>query len=149
MALTVREIDVVRHGESDNLLSAALQDEVYKEVLADKYHIIVESPPCDTFSRAPFSGHPGPKPLRSAQWPRGLPGVPPLAVQRVRDANILTDFAIKILQAAGEVGAMSLLEYPEDLGPSKLGTPASLWQRSDMKALTNWGFQRGAIYQSV
>ena len=91
---------------------------------------------------------PGPKPLRSAQWPRGLPGLPPAAVARVKNANILSDFAVKILQAAGEAGSISLLEPPEDLGPSRLGTPASLWQRSDMKDLSKWGYARGALYQS-
>ena len=34
VALTVREIDVVRHGESDNLLSPSLQDELHEEALA-------------------------------------------------------------------------------------------------------------------
>ena len=67
---------------------------------------------------------------------------------RLAAANTLADFAVKVLDAAGEVGCICLLEFPEDLGPSKLGTPASLWQRADMRALTKHGFQRGALYQS-
>ena len=116
--------------------------------MSRKFGIVIESPPCDTYSRAPYSGHPGPKPLRSAQWPRGLPGLPPAAVARVRNANSLSDFAVEILHAAGEAGCISLLESPEDLGPSMLGAPASLWQRSDMKELSKWGYERGALYQS-
>ena len=52
-----------------------------------------------------------------------------------------------MLSAAADVGAIGFLEYPEDLGATARGVPASLWQLPAAKALSHKGYHRGALYQ--
>ena len=68
------------------------------------------------------------------------------------EGNVLLDFAIQALQAASVARTSaswrctrSWLEFPEDLGRAPLGVPASIWQRSDLRALP--GLVRRAFFQ--
>ena len=89
----------------------------------------------------------GPPPLRSAAWPRGLPGLSGSQQEQVRRANVLADFAIEAMESAAQSGAVALLEFPEDLGTTARATPASIWRDPDMKKLHDLGAIRAAIYQ--
>ena len=52
--------------------------------------------------------------------------------------NILADYAIKVMSAAAEVGVIAALEFPKDLGRATLGTPASVWRDSSLRALAEF-----------
>ena len=47
-----------------------------------------------------------------------------------------------------EVGAVGLLEFPEDLGAIARGTPASIWQHPELQEQSKHGLFRGALYQA-
>ena len=79
------------------------------------------APPCETASRArdkpiPFRlrrlGVPQPPPLRSAQWPSGLPGLSGRNLQRVRLANLCYDTAAYVFQLAHSKGVIVFIENP-------------------------------------
>ena len=90
----------------------------------------------------------GPRPLRDASWPRGRPDLTEAERDKVNKANILTDFAIQALRAAAERNVLALLEFPEDLGKTAKGTPASIWRVPEMRELSSLGLVRGAIFQN-
>jgi hypothetical protein len=54
----------------------------------------------------------GPKPLRSACWPEGLPGLGPNDRARVSAANRLYDFLAKVVDMAHELGLIVVVENP-------------------------------------
>ena len=56
-------------------------------------------------------------------------------------------FTIDCIQAACEATCTVWLEFPEDLGSSQAGDPASLWQLEACQNLRTMGAQRGAIFQ--
>ena len=129
--LVMREIDAVRGKKNQNLLSAKLQNALMAEVVAEKFDLVVASPPCSTFSRARSASVSGPPPLQSRLHPRGFPWLSKLARAQVASSNRLVDFTIKLLEAQVANGPkhMVVLEHPEDLGRRQNGAaPASIWQ---------------------
>ena len=148
VSLVLRQIELSESGPISGEVGLQTQASLVRDILAEKFHIIVVGPPYQSFSRAPFSGRPGPKPPRDALWPKGLPHLKPAVLRKVRFENQMADFAVSIMKAASSVEVLSLLVAPEDLGPSRLGSPASLWQGSDVHELENAGMKRAALYQS-
>ena len=71
-ALQVLEVDAVR-GRGNDLRKASLRNRLLDEVRSGEFAVVVASPPCSTFSRARYSGLPGPPALRSADFLRGFP----------------------------------------------------------------------------
>ena len=65
----------------------------------------------------------------------------------MKDANDLMDFAVEVMRAASAENAVVMMTFPEDLGPSKLGSPVSIWQREDVRQLEAAGLHRYAVYQ--
>ena len=54
-------------------------------------------------------------------------------------------FTARVAAAAATAGVGFLVEFPEDLGSTTQGTPASLWQLDDFRAVQ--GMTRGAFFQ--
>ena len=137
----------MRPSSASNVLLPSIRPAVLAEIHHKCFDIVAICPPSATFSRAPFSGWPGPKPLRSAHWPKGLPGLKQPEMQKVKNSNDLMDFAVEVMRAASSANAVVMMTFPEDLGPSKLGSPASIWQREDVRQLEAAGLHRYAFYQ--
>jgi len=72
--LELREVDILRYVE-DDLSDKNFQAEIKGQIAARIWDVVIAAPPCNTFSRATFSGHPGPRPIRDITWPRGFPVV--------------------------------------------------------------------------
>ena len=76
------------------------------------------APPCGTSSKArniPIRGpkgklRRGPPPLRSAQYPEGLPGLQGVNRTRVRHANKLYKFCSEVMQLCAELGVLCIVE---------------------------------------
>ena len=107
--------------------------------------MVLSTPPCNAFSRAVFANKNGPRPIRDRMYPKGFPWLDSASKKLADEGNILSDFTVSIAEAALEANVLFLIEFPEDLGKSRLGTPASLWQREDLRKLP--GAIRGAFYQ--
>ena len=71
--LQLEELDIERSPEHD-LTDQALWDRIF-EIIRDGGWCVLVSPPCNTFSRArfQFERFPGPRPLRSREYPKGFP----------------------------------------------------------------------------
>ena len=100
--------------------------------------------------RHQWRNSPGPRPLRSKQWPYGFPWLAQEGKATVRLHNYFVERCCKIAHTAHKAGATFIWEHPEDLGliPSVQESPASIWQMTEVRNLvkttqgTIW-----AIYQ--
>ena len=64
---------------------------------------------------------------------------------KCQEANALVRLTASLASLAASLGLGVLVEFPEDLGSTPLGTPASIWQLQEFKDIGN--LTRGAIYQ--
>ncbi len=113
---------------------------------------VLMSPPCGTWSRAPWANVFGPRPLRSAGHPWGFPWLEGDRLRKVSASNSMIQLCIDVLIIiqSGNFAIAFLLEHPEDLGKvfrykqksraawfgkvSEAVRPASIWQLSELKA---------------
>ena len=63
--------------------------------------------------------------------------------------NILNYFAVEVLKEAGKAKVVACLLCPEDLGSTRRGTSAPLWQWPGVRRLPELGICRGATLQSM
>ena len=128
--LKVEAVDILRKPFTD--LSNLQTQNIFLERVRDgSYFAVVLSPPCSTFSRAPWRNRRGPRPIRSYEYPDGLPGLRWAERRKARLGNILADFSLRVAAAALDLQcSFVLLEQPEDLGAVATGhRPSSMWQR--------------------
>ena len=93
--------------------------------------ILLASPPCETFSRVRHH-QPGPRPLRSAAYPRGFPWLSNKHRLQVDQSNYFIDQTLVACQLAWQFW----LEHPEDLGATTdHEIPASIWQWESVREL--------------
>ncbi len=127
LQLHMQEFDFLRSPKHD-LTRLKLQSRLRSKIASCFYHLVLSSPPCNTFSRA-RENPPGPKPMRSATHLRGFPW---LRGNRKRLAEIgttLADFSLDAIETQAHTGGMMLMEHPEDLGKCRNGNvPASVWR---------------------
>ena len=123
--LIIEDIDILRGGDSHDLLDEGKRKRCLSSLVA--VHVLLITPPCDTFTRAVFSGFPGPKPIRDFHHPRGFLDLTPGQREKTEAANVLYDFSVEMLREAAALNVVAFLESPEDLGKCRLGKPASIW----------------------
>ena len=140
------KIDLARTQERHKLL---------ERIQAQEFDAILLSPPCSTFSRAPWANFKGPRPVRSAAKPRGLDKLTAAERDRCILGNLFADFTWEVVELALATRvSFLLLEEPEDLGvlakgPYKGQQPASMWQWPAMKGVLQLpGVSTLALHQS-
>ena len=144
----MRTVDIVKSNRED-LTKEKLRKSILKEVTDGKYAVVVASPPCVSFSRARYSGKPGPPALRSGKFLRGFPRLQGAHQRTVKNANVFIDFVVLLLEAQNKTNGCGLLEHPEDLGARKLGDPGSIWRWPSVRRLVEQnGWSTGALLQS-
>ena len=134
LSLDMVELDTLRGGASHDLSTPAAAKVVMDRIIAGEFDVVVTTPPCNTHSRVRHSNKRGPPPLRDRQHPRGLPDLSARHAAECATANALVDLSWDMVEAAVKVQHQEtwrktrvLMEHPEDLGESRLGCPASLW----------------------
>ena len=126
---------------SIDLANTVERQKLPTRIRAQEFNAILLSPPCSTFSRAPWANFKGPRPARSAAKPRGLDKLTAAERDGCILGNIFADFTWEVVELAIEVHiSFLLLEQPEDLGvlargPYKGQRPASMWQWPAMTKL--------------
>ena len=123
----------IQRRPSVDLANTVERQKLLARIRAQEFDAILLSPPCSTFSRAPWANFKGPRPVRSAAKPRGLDKLTAAERDRCIMGNIFADFTWEVVELAIEVHISFLLEQPEDLGvlargPYKGQRPASMWQ---------------------
>ena len=78
---------------------------------------------------------PGPRPIRSREHPRGFPWLAQKDKIKADEGTLLAERTWEIFNLASDVGAFYLGEFPEDLGATKNGIPASIWQMQQVQDL--------------
>ena len=110
--MAVEEFDLVRGHD-------LLADDTWLPLLrrvknGDFTHVFL-SPPCETYSRAPWANGNGPAPLRSADWPEGFPWLKGDDKRKVQQGTEIVRRCLHMVTVAQENGVFWLWEHPEDL----------------------------------
>ena len=110
----------------------------------NEFDIIVLSPPCAGWSRAPWANPWGPRPLRAAgQHVWGFPWLEGARKQKLELSNNLVGFAIEAMELALQVSVDFIFEHPEELGAVRFSRhsarPASVWQLPQVKQMVQSG----------
>ena len=146
----VEEWDIL-NGQSFDLLSQDNRKRLLAAISSGHYDAILMSPPCGTWSRAPWANQFGPRPLRTSSYPWGFPWLEGDRQQKVAASNSMVRLCIDVLELI-ETMRFTLffwLEHPEDLGAvatyrRKKGKqwfhqvdsgvrPASIWQLPELR----------------
>ena len=107
-------MDILRKPFTD-LSNLQTQNSFLERVRDGSYFAVVLSPPCSTFSRAPWRNRRGPRPIRSYEYPDGLPGLRWAERRKARLGNILAHFSLRVAAAALDLQcSFVLLEHGRD-----------------------------------
>ena len=152
MEIEWTQVDILRNGAADDLLDDDRRQGILEDIRSGKYHFVIASPPCSSWSRAVFKDHCGPRPIRSRQYPLGFPWLSGKNKLTADQANVLVLCAVSSMRAVAKAvskghSCVGLLEFPEDLGVANLGIPASIWQLRDVQDLLLIGFMWIAMFQ--
>ena len=133
IGLVMHEVDTLVGGKDHNLLDKQAQDEWIGRILDGEFDLCIHSPPCASWSRAPWSDDKPPQPVRNKLHPWGIPWLLKDEQQKAKDGNEFIHFTLRSIAAAKEANdrgyrVRSLWEHPEDLGRTHRGVPASAWQ---------------------
>ena len=150
---TIECVDICRSARMD-LTKSALRQSYLDKIQAKSYDAILLSPPCSSFSRAPFANHRGPRPVRCYQHPRGKDTLTARERDRAILGNVFADFAWEVATLVAQ-GAANFLafEQPEDLGAINKGPfagqrPASMWQWPAFEQLLKQGCRTVVFHQA-
>ena len=125
VTLLIEEVDIAR-GAAHDLLKVPKQQRYLAQVSSSTFGVVIAAPPCETHTRAVFSGRPGPQPIRDVFHPRVVPNLSPGWRAKAEAANKLHDFTVEVFRAAAKAHALALMGFPEDLGATPRGVPASI-----------------------
>ena len=144
----VEEWDICR-GPGYDLLREDVQSSLMERIQRGEFCAIVMSPPCASWSRAPWANRWGPRPLRTAVYPWGMPWLEGWRLEKVANSNTMIKLCIQVIQKIQTSPQVAfLLEHPENLGairsrPSFTVRPASIWELDEVQALAQGrGFTR-------
>ena len=139
MGLSFEQIDIYVGGASHNLLDKERQADLEARIADGEFDFIILSPPCGSWSRCNYSSKPGARPCRSKEFPWGFLNSGPHQKARAEQGNEFIHFCIRAVEATltarkrhGHTCRV-LWEHPEDLGTTPKGTPASIWQLSEIR----------------
>jgi hypothetical protein len=146
--LSMKEIDILRDPTHD-ITDSKLVNSLLREIDSLHFDVVIVTPPCNTFSRARSSSSPGPKPLRSAQFPWGFPWLEGKRYTDCSSGNYFVKVSWKMMEHAWAVSIPFFMEHPEDLGVTSTGQhPGSVWQFPEQRQLlTDTGASTWAVYQ--
>ena len=145
-------VDVKRSAKHDLSLPKVRQSYLDR-IAAKEFDAVLLSPPCASFSRAPWANFRGPRPVRSYECPRGLQTLTPAERDRAILGNIFADFSYEVALVADGAATFLAMEQPEDLGALASGPheglrPASMWQWPQLADLLAKGLRTVAFHQA-
>ena len=133
------EWDICR-GPDNDLLDEETQRSLLQRIESGEFFAVLLSPPCASWSRAPWANRWGPRPLRTALHPWGLPWLEGSKLSKVASSNAMIRLCLQVLEKAIAKGLGVFLEHPENLGsvrsrPSATVRPASIWELPEIQGL--------------
>ena len=138
--VTIEEWDISKGSDFD-LAPRSVQEKLLDRLRMQEFDLVILSPPCAGWSRAPWANTWGPRPLRAAGlhvW--GFPWLEGARKQKLELSNTLVQFSLEVMELALHIGIDFILEHPEDLGAVRSdryphARPASIWQLPQMRQL--------------
>lgn len=129
LELCMFEFDILMDA-NHNVLNEDFWAELVRFIQYTKPFCVIATPPCSTYSRARhfYKTSPGPRPIRSRQHPTGFPWLSAKDRRKAEEGTELANKSWELLDVALAVGSRILSEFPEDLGVTSTGVPASFWQ---------------------
>lgn len=139
------EWDICR-GPHHDLLDEKVQQQLLERIRSGEFFAVLLPPPCASWSRAPWANRWGPRPLRTALHPWGLPWLEGEKLRKVASSNAMIRLCLQVLEEALKQNMGGLLEHPENLGsvrsrPSATVRPASIWELPEVRR-----FQQGRVF---
>ena len=115
--IEVEEWDISNGAEFD-LLQDERRQRILESLRRGDYIAVLMSPPCGTWSRAPWANQFGPRPLRSSSHPWGFPWLEGARLQKVANSNCFIRFCLEVLEVirVETTNVKFWWEHPEDLG---------------------------------
>ncbi len=134
--LDIHEFDLLR-GKEQDVLDIEFWEFLVRLIKDDPPFCIIVTPPCSTYSRARhfYKLSPGPRPIRSRQFPEGFPWLSESNRHKAEEGTALGKKMWELFDIAGDIGSHFLGEFPEDLGLTSTGVPASIWQMEEFFTL--------------
>ena len=136
--LILREVDVKR-SPNDDLSQSSPWENIFSELRAGQWDILICSPPCGTYSRArhrSVGNGSGPVPLRNCMHPWGFPWLSESNAALVKLANYFVKQCLEAIGYQCAANRFYIWEHPEDLGVTETGdVPASIWQLAEIRSL--------------
>ena len=129
----------MKRSPNDDLSQSSLWENIFSELRAGQWDILICSPPCGTYSRARHrsvgSGS-GPVPLRNCMHPWGFPWLSESNAALVKIANYFVKQCLEAIGYQCAANRFYIWEHPEDLGVAETGdVPASIWQLAEIRSL--------------
>jgi hypothetical protein len=150
----MQELDIITHKKI-YFSKQKVREEWLAKIDQGLYDLLVDSPPCSTFTKAVWANSLGPPPIRSFEHPRGFTWLKFAARQKAHLGNVVADFSFEALRRQLQhPWGMIIKEQPEDLGAVRGGKhagcrPASMWQWDEMKEIAKLpGVQTAGLHQS-
>ena len=141
------ELDFLRNPTHD-LTADDLWLDLSNKLQQKHFDAIIAAPPCNTHSRARRNVcQPGPRPLRSQDYPLGFPWLNTRDAHKAQAANLLIDRSLAACSVMISLQRVFLLEHPEQLGISSGLVPASIWELPAFGTLLDEGACTAAIFQ--
>ena len=140
LQVEVTELDIQRDRKSDFTLPR-VQKFWLQKIADNQFFAVIVTPPCSTFSRAPWANDKGPVPLRSRRFPRGFPWNARQRRCKADFGTILADFSYEAMRRQFRSPIrIGVMEQPEDLGTTPYQrvpghSPASMWQFHAFEAI--------------
>ena len=133
------EWDICR-SPTEDLLDEGCQRTLLARIAREEFIAVIMSPPCASWSRAPWANKWGPRPLRTVLHPWGMPWLEGPKLEKVAASNCMIRFCLAIINLVHTLpGVGFLLEHPENLRsvssrPSPIVRPASIWELPEVQA---------------
>ena len=132
----ILSIDIIFHPTLGDMLNSETQALFRRAIAEGVLHALVCGPPCETWSVARHRDDQGPRPLRSAELPGGLPGLRPKEIKQLSIGNELLGVAAVLFLDCLVHGVFMLLEHPEE--PWTKEEAASIWRLDVIKILASF-----------
>ena len=124
VAISVEAYDVLRDPAHD-LLVDPLRTKILDRLKQGEFDAVIMSPPCGTWSRAPWANANGPRPLRSSQHPWGYPWLEGDKLKKINDSNQMVELRLQAITICLQQAIPFVLEHPEDLGATTRYGPSA------------------------
>lgn len=131
-------VDLCMQRQSGDLATPKAAKWWRQRILSGQVVAAGGGPPCETFTVA-RQQEGGPRPLRSADFPLGIPGLTQKEWNQLCISDRLLRFLLDVLVALAMMGFSGFLEHPQFPTWHAKGSPASIWSMDAIRYLKNLG----------